>query len=118
MIEDHLLKENEIGDWVKVARICKSCWTLAWDFRTSLGTTGMPACSVPLVSRGRGRRHPGRDHKAGLSATCFSPCFRLYFLDLIFSHPHSDLMFDGDCRRKFDFSSEPMSAHWVLLYVN
>jgi hypothetical protein len=24
-------------------------------------------------------------------------------------------MFDGDCRRKFDFSSEPVGAHWALL---
>jgi hypothetical protein len=30
------------------------------------------------------------------------------------SHPHSDLMFDGDCRRKLDFSSEPVCAHRVL----
>jgi hypothetical protein len=45
----------------------------------------------------------------------FSPCFSLCLLDLILSHPHSDLMFDGDCGRKFDFSSEPMRAHWALL---
>jgi hypothetical protein len=49
------------------------------------------------------------------SAKYFSPCFRLYPLDLILSHPHSDLMFDGDSRRKFDFPSEPVRAHWVLL---
>jgi hypothetical protein len=32
------------------------------------------------------------------------------------SHQHSDLMLDGDCRRKFDFSSKPMRAHWALLW--
>jgi hypothetical protein len=26
-----------------------------------------------------------------------------------------ELMFDGDCRRKFNFSSEPVCAHWALL---
>jgi hypothetical protein len=31
------------------------------------------------------------------------------------SHQHSELMFDGDCCRKFDFSSEPVIAHWTLL---
>ena len=41
MIEDHLLKENEIGDRVKVARIVQKLLDLGWDFRTGLGTTGM-----------------------------------------------------------------------------
>ena len=40
MIQDHLLKEDEIGDRVKVDASRKSCWTPAWDFRTGRGTTG------------------------------------------------------------------------------
>ena len=52
---------------------------------------------------------------AALSATCFSSCVSLCFLGLILSHQHSELMFDGDRCRKFDFSSEPVIAHWTLL---
>ena len=33
-IDDHLLAENEIGDWVQVARITQNRWMLAWYFRT------------------------------------------------------------------------------------
>jgi hypothetical protein len=37
------------------------------------------------------------------------------FLIENFKHQFPELMFDGDCRRKFDFSSEPVCAHWALL---
>ena len=53
---------------------------------------------------------------AQLSTNCFSSCSCLCLLDRIFKHQLSDLMFDGDCRRKFDFSSEPVCAHWALLW--
>lgn len=54
---------------------------------------------------------------ARLSAKYCSPGFSLYPPDLIMSHPllshpHSDLMFDGDSRTKFYFSSEPVRAYW------
>jgi len=52
---------------------------------------------------------------AALSATCFSSCVSLCFLGLILRNQHSELMFDGDRCRKFDFSSEPVIAHWTLL---
>ena len=39
-------------------------------------------------------------------------------LDRIFKHQLSELMFDGDCRRKFEFSSEPVRAHWPLLWLS
>ena len=41
MIENHLLTENEVGDRSRSLASCKSYWTLAWDFRTGLGTIGM-----------------------------------------------------------------------------
>ena len=41
MIEDHLLKENEIGDRVKVARIVQKLLDTVWDFRTGRGTIGI-----------------------------------------------------------------------------
>jgi hypothetical protein len=50
------------------------------------------------------------------SARCFSPCFSLYPRHLVASHQRSDLMLDGHCRRKFYLSSEPVRAHWVLLW--
>ncbi len=37
-------------------------------------------------------------------------------LDRIFKHQLSELMFDDDCRRKLDFSSEPVRTHWPLLW--
>jgi hypothetical protein len=37
-------------------------------------------------------------------------CF-LCFLDQVFKHQCSQLMFDDDCRGKFDFLSEPMRLH-------
>jgi ubiquitin C-terminal hydrolase len=42
---------------------------------------------------------------------CFCPCF----LACIFAHQLSQLMFDGDSRRKLELSSEMMRAHWLLL---
>src|SRR5712692_6972191 len=53
---------------------------------------------------------------AAWPAKHFSPCFSVCLLDLMLSHPHSDLLFDSDCRRKLDFSSEPVRAHWALLW--
>src|SRR6201989_2414104 len=53
---------------------------------------------------------------AQLSASCFSPCSCLCLLEGIFKHQLSELMFDGDCRRKFEFLSEPVRAHWPLLW--
>jgi hypothetical protein len=53
---------------------------------------------------------------AQLCASCFSSCPCLCRLDRIFKHQLSELMFDGDCRRKFEFSSEPVCAHWALLW--
>ena len=41
MIDDHLLKEEEMGDRVKVARVVKKSWTLVWDFPIHPGTIGM-----------------------------------------------------------------------------
>ena len=38
------------------------------------------------------------------------------FPNIILSHQHSDLMLDGNCRRKFDFSSKPVRAHLALLW--
>jgi len=38
---------------------------------------------------------------ARLSASCFSSCSCLCLLERIFKHQLSELMFDGDCRRKF-----------------
>jgi hypothetical protein len=61
------------------------------------------------------RLHERSRFFAQLSANCFSSCSCL--LDRIFKHQFSDLMFDGDCRRKFDFSSEPVCAHWAFLYM-
>jgi hypothetical protein len=56
----------------------------------------------------------------GLSSVCprnTSALASAYaFLNFVLSHPHSDLMFDGDCRRKFDFSSESVRAHWAFLW--
>lgn len=49
---------------------------------------------------------------AHLPASFFSCCLGL--LDRLFEHQFSELMFDGDCRRKFDCSSEPLNAHWAL----
>ena len=60
-----------------------------------------------IISVDFGRRQGNRE--AGLFTKYLSPCF----LDFILSHPHSNLMFDGRCRRKFDFSSEPVCSHWV-----
>src|SRR6476659_9371096 len=57
-----------------------------------------------------------REPFAQLSANCFSSCSCLGLLGRIFKHQFSELMFDGDCRRKFDFSSEPVCAHWALLW--
>ena len=37
--------------------------------------------------------------------------FGLRFRNLILSHEHSDLMLDGDRRRKFYFSAKPVRAH-------
>ena len=34
----------------------------------------------------------------------------LCFLIVIWSHQHSDVMFDGDRRQGFDFSSKPVRA--------
>src|SRR6266446_2878845 len=51
----------------------------------------------------------------GVVREMLQPCFSLCFLGLILGHQHSELMFDGDRRRKFDFSSEPVIAHWTLL---
>src|ERR1043165_465648 len=52
---------------------------------------------------------------AGLScASCFSPRLGLRPRNLILSHQRSDLMFDGDGRRKLDPSSESVCAHWAL----
>jgi hypothetical protein len=42
--------------------------------------------------------------------------FGLCFLNLVLSREHSDLMLDGDRRRKFDFPSKPVRAHWALLW--
>ena len=53
---------------------------------------------------------------AQLSANCFSSCPCLCLLECIFKHQLSELMFDGDCRRKFEFSSESVRAHWPLLW--
>jgi hypothetical protein len=51
----------------------------------------------------------------GLSAKHFSPCLSFCLLNLILGHPHSDLMFDGDCRGKLDLSSEPVCVHQRFL---
>ena len=41
MIDDHLLKEEDIGDRVKVARIVQKLRTVLWACRKSRGTIGM-----------------------------------------------------------------------------
>src|SRR5205814_1133815 len=55
---------------------------------------------------------------AQLSASCFGSCSCLCLLERIFKHQLSELMFDGDCRRKFEFFSEPVRAHWPLLWAS
>jgi hypothetical protein len=50
-----------------------------------------------------------------LSVQCFSTCFSLCFLDLIFPHHCSKLMFDGGCRRKLESTSKPKRVHCALL---
>ena len=42
----------------------------------------------------------------------------LCFCKLILRHQHPDLMLNGDCRRKFDLSSEPVRAHVAPLWLN
>jgi hypothetical protein len=70
---------------------------------------------VGLQNYASAQLHERSGFFAQLSANCFSSCSCLCLLDRIFEHQFSELMFDDHCRRKFDFSSEPVRAHWALL---
>jgi hypothetical protein len=48
---------------------------------------------------------------AHLSPNCFSSCCYPCLLDQVFKNQPSDLMFDGDCGGKLEFSSKPMRVH-------
>jgi hypothetical protein len=81
-----------------------------------------PLCLRRVIATWRHLYASARLHErscffAQLSTNCFSSCSCLCLLGRIFKHQFSELMFDGDCRRKFDFSSEPMCAHWALLWT-
>jgi hypothetical protein len=88
------------------------------DLRSAgeVATILRPSSSLRLPNATRDYVSVYEQFFARLSANCFSSCSCLCRLDRIFKHQFSNLMFDGDCRRKFDFSSEPVFAHWALLW--
>jgi hypothetical protein len=80
------------------------------------GLSTSPTCLRPLeLLYASARMHEWLCFFAQLRANCSSSCFRVCLLGRLFEHQFSDLMLDGNRRRKFDLSSEPACVHWKLL---
>jgi hypothetical protein len=113
------LSTNGRGGTIKIEWCARARWLGQAHFEFCKDGHWAPLCLRRVIATWRHLYASARLHErscffAQLSTNCFSSCSCL--LGYIFKHQFFNLMFDGDCRRKFDFSSEPVCAHWALLW--